>query len=420
MRDIEEIKNKANYCLTCKSAKCIEGCPIHTNIPEFISKIKENRIEEAYNILQENNPLSSICSRVCYQNNQCQRKCIRAIKGESVHIGELEQFVNDWAKENNITYKPVKKANKEKGIFKVAIIGSGPSGLTCGYEMNKQGYDVTIFEKEKELGGILRYGIPDFRLPKHLVNEIIDKLKESGIKFETEKELGLDISIDSLKKEGFNAIFVGIGARNSDTYKLTEKDSNRIYTSKYFLKRYNEKSDKINDLGITVVVGGGNVAIDCARTAIKMGASESYILYRRNKESMPATEEELYSAIKDGVGLIYLTKINTFDEKTRTIGCNKIKIEEGKVIDVPDSNFTMKADNVVFAIGLSPDEKLLNDMNLKVENRILYTNENGMTNIEGVFAGGDVMQKKATVVKAISAGKTAAKGIIEWRKESIG
>lgn len=372
-------------------------------------------MEEAYEILQQNNLLSSICSRVCYQNNQCQGECVRGIKGEPVHIGELEQYVNDWAKENKVTYN--EKKNCKKNGIKVAVIGSGPAGLACANQLNREGFSVTIFEKESELGGILKFGIPDFRLPKYLIDEVAKKLKESGIEFKTDVEFGKDVSIESLKAAGYSAIFLGIGARVSDTYKLTENECQRIYSSKYFLKRYNEKSEKINDLGITVVVGGGNVAIDCARTAIRMGAREAYILYRRNKESMPASEEELLAAIKEGVGLIYLTKINSFDETKREIKCNKIKIEAGKVVDIPDSNFTMKADNIVFAIGLHPDEELLESMNFKLDKKLVITDENGMTNVDGVFAGGDVMQNKATVVKAVDAGKTAAKGIIEWRNK---
>lgn len=423
MQNIEEIKIKASYCLNCKHRPCMNGCPIRTRIPEFIAKIKEEKLEEAYQILQDNNLFSSICSRVCYQNNQCQGSCVRGIKGEPVHIGELEQFVNDWAKKNNIIHKKeiikenenLKEQLKEK---KVAIIGSGPAGLACANELNKHGFSVTVFEKEKELGGILRYGIPDFRLEKKLIDEITDKLKNHGIAFKTEINFGKDITIDSLEKLGYHAIFIGVGAKVSDTYQLTEKECNRIYTSEHFLKMYNNNV-KVNDLGIVVIVGGGNVAIDCARAALRMGARESYILYRRNKESMPASEEELLASIKEGVGLIYLTKINTFDEEKREIGCNKIKIEDGKVVDIPNSKFIMKADQVVFAIGLYPDEEMLKNMNLQIENRLLYTDENGMTNIEGIFAGGDIMQKKATVVKAIETGKNAANGIIKWmRKEN--
>ena len=252
MRDIEEIKLKAKYCLNCKTKPCVAGCPVSTHIPEFISKIKEDKIEEAYKILQNNNILSDVCCKVCYQKEQCEGKCVRGIKGDSVHIGELEEFVNDWAKENNIkTSVNIKKNNGQN----IAVIGSGPSGLACAYEMALEGYNVTVFEKEEELGGILRYGIPDFRLSKKRIDDITNKLKDMGIEFKTKLEFGLDFDLESLKKDGYVAIFIGIGARNSDTYKLTEAKCDRIYTSKYFLKRYNEKSNKIKDLGITVIVG---------------------------------------------------------------------------------------------------------------------------------------------------------------------
>lgn len=300
---IDEIKEKAKYCLNCKTKPCTQGCPMNTHIPEFIEKIKNDDIEKAYEILNENNIFSHICSIICPQEEQCEGSCIRGIKQEPTKIGELEKFVNEWAEENNITLK--NKEISEERKEKIAVIGSGPAGIECAYELRKNGYQVVVFEKENQLGGILKYGIPDFRLDKRYVEKIIENLKNMGVKFQRGKWLGKDLHIEELKKE-FDAVFVGIGAEIPSKYDLGDFDN--IYDSDYFLKAYNNKKF-IDNLGDVIIIGGGNVAMDCSRAAIHMGADSSSILYRRDIEHMPAREIELKEAVEDGVKPVFTTRV---------------------------------------------------------------------------------------------------------------
>ena len=416
MENIDNILEKASKCLNCKNAMCRKGCPIATNIPRFISKIKENNFEEAYYILQENNIMSEICSTVCPVENQCMGSCIKRIKDKPIEINYLEKFINNWAKENNIKYEPKLEPLKNK---KVAVVGAGPAGLACAVELRKAGIDVTIFEKEDRCGGILEYGIPDFRLSKNLVENLIDKVKSFGINIKTGIKFGKDISIESLKKEGYKQIFLGIGAQKQSTYKLTDIETKDIFESDYFLKKYN-KGEKIENLGVTVVIGGGNVAFDSARTAIRMGAKEVYIIYRRNEELMPARKIELQEAIDDGVKVIFQTKVTGAKvEKGRIkeVECIKTKIENEKAVDIEASEYTMNANTVIFAIGAKINEKLFEEMGIKTEYGLVCVNENYMTNIEGVYAGGDTVETKSSVCRAIATGKKAAKAILE-RKDS--
>ena len=411
MESIEKIKQKANYCLGCKTKPCSKGCPIGTQIPEFISKIKENKIEEAYKILRENNIFSHICSLICPQEEQCEGSCVRGIKQEPTQIGKLEQFVNEWAIENNIKLEKLQVNNEKKG--KVAIIGSGPAGLECAYEIRKAGYQVTVFEKEKELGGILTYGIPDFRLEKKYILQIIELLKDSGIEFKTEKILGENLHIQELKKE-YDAIFLGIGAETQSKYDLGEYDN--IYDSDYFLKSYNNKN-YIKNLGDVVVIGGGNVAMDCSRAALKMGAKSSSILYRRDIEHMPAREIELKEAIEYGVKPIFTTRVITAqgeNKKINSVKCIQTKIIDGKAFDITNTEFNYKADSIVFAIGLKPNKKVLEKEKLAYnENGLIEVDENCQTSIERVFAGGDLSESKSTVCRAIASSKKAANEIIK-------
>jgi len=412
MDDLEEIKKSASWCLNCKKPMCKTGCPIQTKIPEFINKIKEEKFEEAYIILQQNNIMSEICSMVCPTENQCMGKCIRGIKSEPVKINELEKFVNDWAKLNNINYNPEIK-NKKK--VKVAIIGAGPAGLACANELLKEGFDVTIFEKEEKLGGLLEYGIPDFRLPRTAMEKVASKIKNMGLKIETGKALGRDFYIEDLKKDDYKYIFLAIGAGVSNTYKLANEKSNNIYESDEFLRKYNN-NEKIENLGDVVVIGGGNVAIDSARAAVKMGAKSVTIAYRRNEKLMPARKIEIEDAKKDGVNILYLTKVisaNIKEEKIKEITCTKTKIEDNKVVDVGNSEFKIKANSIIFAIGLKPDAKLLEGNGIAMDGNMIKIDENYMTNIEGVFAGGDLVETKSTVCRAIATGKKVAKAIIE-------
>ena len=299
MENIADIKEKAKYCLNCKLKPCSKGCPMNTNIPEFIEKIKEENFEEAYYILKENNIFSHICSIICPQEDQCEGSCVRGIKSTPTSIGKLEQFVNEWAIENKLQNKKIEI--KQERNEKIAVIGSGPAGIECAYELRKNGYQVTIFEKENDFGGILTYGIPDFRLSKKHVNEIIEMLQKLGVKFELGKELGKNLHIEDLKKE-YDAIFLGIGAEVPSKYDLG--DFEQIYDSDYFLKMYNNNK-KIENLGNVVVIGGGNVAMDCSRAAVRMGAESVSILYRRDAENMPARKIELEEAIEDGVKPVF-------------------------------------------------------------------------------------------------------------------
>jgi len=417
MNDLEDIKNSANLCLNCKNPMCKKGCPIETNIPEFISKIKENKFEEAYKILQENNIMSEICSTVCPTENQCMGKCIRGIKTEPIKINKLEKFVNNWAEVNGIEHGI---EIKEKNDIKVAIVGSGPAGIACATELLKEGFEVTIFEKEEKIGGLLEYGIPDFRLPRKTLKKVIEKLIKMGLKLELGKALGKDFSIKDLK-EKFKYIFLAIGAGISNTYKLTDEASDNIFIADEFLKSFNNH-EEIKNLGNVVVIGGGNVAIDSARAAIRMGATSVTIAYRRNEELMPARKIEIEDAINDGVNIIYLTKVisaNLENGKIKGITCIKTKIENNKVIDIENSEFVLEADSIIFAIGLIPDTRLLEQNGITIENKMVKVDENYMTNIEDVFAGGDLVETKSTVCRAIATGKKVSKAIIEKTKNIV-
>lgn len=412
MEEIEEIKLKANWCLGCKNKPCSNGCPMKTNIPEFISKIKENKLEEAYNILIQNNIFSHVCSLVCPQEKQCEGSCIRGIKSTPTEIGKLEAFVNEWAMKNNIKPKIEREEKRDK---KVAIVGGGPAGLSCSYELAKSGVKSVVFEKEEVLGGILSYGIPDFRLDKKIIDRIIEILKDLGVEFRLGQELGKNISIKELKKE-FDYVFIGIGAELSTTYKLTDEKIGNVYNSDEFLRHYNF-NDYIKDLGNVVVIGGGNVAMDCARASVKMGANKTSILYRRDKAHMPARNQELKDAIEDGVIWKELTRVNNAnikDKKMVSVHCNKTEIIDGKAVDVEGEEFDYDADTVVFAIGLKPNRELLEKEGLKLtEWGTILVDEKNETSIENVYSGGDVTDNKSVVCKALASGKKAANSIIE-------
>lgn len=413
MRDIEEIKELAKWCLNCKMKPCSKnGCPIQTDIPEFIEKIKASEYEEAYKILLDNNAFSHVCSLVCPQEEQCEGSCIRGVKQTPTKIGELEKFINEWAIENHIEYRIT---NSEKKGKRVAIIGSGPAGMECSIELLKNGYDVTIFEKDKMPGGILWYGIPDFRLPKQIVKNIIQKIENRGATIKTGIEFGKDITIESLKKD-FDAIFLAIGATSSMTYELANEKLENVYQSDIFLKAYNEDRF-LKNLGKVVVIGGGNVAMDVSRVATKMGAETVKILYRRDKEHMPARKIELEEAIEDGVEFVPLTKVisaNLEEKKIVSVNCIKTKIMDGKAVDVDNTMFVVEANTVVFAIGQKPERALLEKENVKLNDwGMIEVDENGMTNLENVYAGGDATESKSTVCRALAAGKKAAKGIIK-------
>lgn len=414
MNTMQEILEEAKQCLNCKNPLCRKGCPMQTRIPDFINAIKNENLQEAYNILQENNIMSDICSNVCPHEEYCMGHCVKGIKGSPVKVSVLEKYVNLWARENNIEYLPNKE--KQNGI-KAAIIGSGPAGIECSVELAKKGYEVTIFEKEKEIGGLLTYGIPGFRLPRNITENLTKRIKNMGIEIRTEIELGKNISIKELKDQGYKAIFIGIGADIPSTYTLSDNKCEKIYKSNYILKEYNAKKI-VENLGDVIVIGGGNVATDSARAAIRMGAKSSTIVYRRDKGKMPARQIELDEAIEDGVNIIYNTKVLSADIKNGEISkvnCIKTDTSTDKVLDLENSEFSINADSIIFAIGLKPDKKLIENEGIQLsENGLIKIDDNYMTNIEGVFAGGDVSQSKATVCMAISAGKNAAESMDEY------
>ena len=408
---MKSLSECANYCLNCKLKPCsVKGCPMQTKIPEFIMEVKNENYENAYKILQENNIFSYICSLICPQEEQCEGSCIRGIKSEPTNIGILEKFVNEWAIENKIEYKFSKK---EKNGKKVAVIGSGPAGLECSLELLKNGFDVDIYEKDNTPGGILIYGIPDFRLSKKHVNEIIEMLQKLGVKFELGKELGKNLHIEDLKKE-YDAIFLGIGAEVPSKYDLG--DFEQIYDADYFLKMYNNNK-KIENLGNVVVIGGGNVAMDCSRAAVRMGAESVSILYRRDAENMPARKIELEEAIEDGVKPVFTTRVIKAEGKNRKIEklqCIKTQVIDGKAIDLPDGEFEYKADTVVFAIGLKPNKDILEKEKLEYNERgLISINDKCETNIEKVYAGGDLSEAKSTVCRALGSSRKAAQAIME-------
>lgn len=412
---MKSVSECANYCLNCKLKPCsLKGCPMQTKIPEFIMEVKNENYEEAYKLLQENNVFSHICSIVCPQEEQCEGSCIRGIKSEPTNIGILEKFVNEWAIENKIEYKINK--NKSNGK-KVAVIGSGPAGLECSIELLKAGFEVDIFEKDETPGGILIYGIPDFRLSKDIVRDIVDKIKYLGGKFYNNRALGIDFDIKELSQK-YDAVFIGIGATKSSKYKLTDEEMADIYDSDIFLRAYRENKYP-KDLGTVVVIGGGNVAMDCSRVAVRMGAKNVKILYRRDRQHMPAREIELEEAIQDGAQFKELTRVescNIENGKIVSVNCVKTEIIDGKAIDKnPIETFIEKANTIVFAIGLKPDKNLILENGIELDDwGYIKIDENGKTNLENVFAGGDNTESKSTVCRALAAGKKAANGIMKY------
>jgi len=412
MESKDDVILKANYCLNCPTKPCsTKGCPIGTKIPEFIQKIKENNNGEAYTILADNNICSHICSIVCPQEKQCEGSCVRGIKSTPTEIGKLERYVNEWADENKIVYDYEIKPSNGKSV---AIIGSGPAGISCAFELLKEGFKVDMYEKDEMLGGILYYGIPDFRLEKSYVEEVFGKLNKLGLNTYTKKELGKDIELEELE-EKYDAIFIAFGASKPMMYSLGE-ESKDIFDPNTFIRHYSEKN-YLTNLGKVAIIGGGNVAMDAARVAAKMGAKEVKILYRRDRAHMPASQKELDDAIyEDGVIFKELVRVdsgNFKDGKLESLNCVRTKIVDGKAVDDTET-FIEEADQVVFAIGLKPDIDFIKSFNIELDDwNYIKTNEDSETNIGNVFAGGDCVDNRATVCVAILGGKKAAKGIIK-------
>ena len=427
----EEAMEEATRCINCKNAKCVQGCPVAINIPGFIKEVKEGNIEEAYKIIGESSALPAICGRVCPQESQCEGKCIRGIKGEPVSIGKLERFVADYALEHDI--KPV-GAEKTNG-HKVAVIGSGPAGLTCAGDLAKLGYEVTVFEALHELGGVLVYGIPEFRLPKQkVVAKEIEKVKELGVKFETNVVIGKSTTIDQLiEEEGFEAVFIGSGAGLPKFMGIPGENENGVFSANEYLTRSNlmKAFDESYDTPIAAgtkvaVIGGGNVAMDAARTALRLGA-EVHIVYRRSEEELPARVEEVHHAKEEGIIFDLLTnpKEILVDENGWVKGMVCVKMELGepdasgrrRPVEVEGSEFAMDLDTVIMSLGTSPNPLISSTTEGLEVNKwkcIVAEEENGKTTKEGVYAGGDAVTGAATVILAMGAGKAGAKGIHEY------
>ena len=427
----EEAQEEATRCLNCKNAKCVQGCPVSINIPEFIHNVKEGNFEEAYKVIGKSSALPAVCGRVCPQETQCEGQCIRGIKGEAISIGKLERFVADWARENNVSPEmPTEKKGK-----KVAVIGSGPSGLTCAGDLAKMGYDVTIFEALHEAGGVLVYGIPEFRLPKKtVVASEIENVKKLGVKIETNVVIGKSMTIDQLiNEEDFDAVFIGSGAGLPRFMGIPGENANEVFSANEYLTRSNLMKAFREDYDTPIarfkkvaVVGGGNVAMDAARTALRLGA-EVHIVYRRSEEELPARAEEVHHAKEEGIIFDLLTNPTEVltDDKGNVTGIKCVKMELGepddsgrrKPVEVPDSEFVMDLDAVIMSLGTSPNPLISSTTKgLEINKRkcIVAEEANGQTSKEGVYAGGDAVTGAATVILAMGAGKAAAKGIDEY------
>ena len=421
--------SEAERCLHCKNKPCVSGCPVMVNIPEFIAKVKEKDYEGAYEIIAETSSLPAVCGRVCPQETQCEKHCIRGIKGEPVGIGRLERFVADY--HNAHCDKPVVKpvSNGKK----VAVIGSGPAGLTCAGDLAKKGYEVTVFEALHLAGGVLSYGIPEFRLPKTIVAKEIESLGKLGVKVETDMVIGKVLSINELIQEyGFKAVFVGSGAGLPKFMNIPGENLNGVYSANEFLTRINlmkaykdESSTPIKHGKKVVVVGGGNVAMDAARCAKRLGA-DVHIVYRRTLNELPARKEEVEHAMEEGITFTLLTnpvKINGDDKRwVNSVTCVKMQLSEpdasgrARPVVIEGSEFDIEADVVIMALGTSPNPLIKSTTDgLEVNNHGgIITDENGKTSVTAVYAGGDAVTGAATVILAMGAGKTAAKAIDEF------
>ena len=427
----DEAVAEAQRCLNCKNAHCVQGCPVPINIPGFVEKVKEGDFAAAYQVISESSALPAVCGRVCPQESQCEGKCIRGIKGEAVSIGKLERFVADWARENNI--RPVGAAEK-KGK-KVAVIGSGPAGLTCAGDLAKMGYDVTIFEALHEAGGVLVYGIPEFRLPKeNVVKKEIENVLSLGVKIETNVIVGKSVTIDELlNEEGYSAVFIGSGAGLPKFMGIPGENANGVFSANEYLTRSNlmkafqaDSATPIMESKKVAVVGGGNVAMDAARTALRLGA-EVHIVYRRSEEELPARVEEVHHAKQEGIIFDLLTNPVEIleDEKGWVKGMKCVRMELGepdasgrrRPVEIPGSEFTLELDTVIMALGTSPNPLISSTTEgLETNKRkcIVASEENGQTSKAAVFAGGDAVTGAATVILAMGAGKAGAKGIDEY------
>lgn len=433
---------EALRCLGCKNMPCVSGCPVNVRIPEFIAKIKECDFEGAYEIISSSSSLPAVCGRVCPQEVQCEAKCVRGIKGEPVGIGRLERFVADWhnAKSDTPPTQTVKNGHK------VAVVGSGPSGLTCAGDLAKLGYDVTVFEALHVAGGVLVYGIPEFRLPKQIVQKEVDNLKAMGVEIMTNMIIGKTLTVDELFEMGYEAVYIASGAGLPNFMGIPGESYKGVYSANEFLTRsnlmkaYKDNPDTpIMKGGRVAVVGGGNVAMDAARTALRLGAEKVYVVYRRSENELPARKEEVEHAMEEGVEFLFLTapteilgyenKENKRDAKNGFVTgmrCVKMALTEPEendtrgrrgVVAVPGSDFTVELDTVIMSIGTSPNPLIKQTTSgLEVNRRggIIVEDSTGKTSRDAVYAGGDAVTGAATVISAMGAGKIAAKAIDEF------
>ncbi len=428
-----EAVEEANRCIGCKNAKCITGCPVSIDIPGFIAKVKEGDFKSAAEVIAKYSALPAVCGRVCPQENQCEGVCIRGIKGDPVSIGKLERFVADWSRENNIDLSQTEAKNGKK----VAVIGAGPAGLTCAGDLAKKGYDVTVFEALHRPGGVLEYGIPEFRLPKEkVVKTEVENIKKLGVKIETNVIVGRTVTIDQLfDDEKFDAVFIGSGAGLPKFMGIPGENANGVLSANEFLTRvnlmkaYDDEYDTPVKIGKKVaVVGGGNVAMDAARTALRLG-SESHIVYRRGTEQLPARVEEVHHAIEEGVIFDTLTNPTEIlvDENGWVKGMKCVKMELGEPdesgrrspVVIQGSEFTIDVDTVIMSLGTSPNPLISSTtkgLDVNKKRCIVAEEETGLTSREAVYAGGDAVTGAATVILAMGAGKKAAKAIDEYLK----
>ena len=429
--NMEEAMEEASRCINCKNAKCIQGCPVSINIPAFVKAVKEGKITEAADIIAESSALPAICGRVCPQETQCEGKCIRGIKGDPISIGKLERFVADYSREHGYVPKKPETTNGKK----VAIIGSGPAGLTCAGDLAKLGYEVTIFEALHEPGGVLTYGIPEFRLPKdEVVQKEIDNVRKLGVKIECNVVIGKSVTIDQLmEEEGFEAVFIGSGAGLPKFMGSPGENAVGVFSANEFLTRNNLMKAFRDDYDTPIfrgtkvaVVGGGNVAMDAARTALRLG-STTYIVYRRSEAELPARVEEVHHAKEEGIIFHLLTNPTEIleDEKGWVKGMKCVRMELGepdasgrrRPVVIPNSEFTLDVDTVIMALGTSPNPLISSTTEGLEINKwkcIVAEETNGQTSKNGVFAGGDAVTGAATVILAMEAGKAGAKGIHEY------
>lgn len=417
----DNIKQKAEYCLNCKNPQCRTGCPLGNNIPAFIQKVKEDNLEEAYKILCETTAIPAICGRICPHQKQCQGKCIRGIKSEPVSIGEIEAYVGDWALNNTNSLLNCCKDIQEKNK-KVAVIGGGPSGLTAAVFLRKNGYKVTIYEKQKDLGGILKRGIPEFRLSNEIVEKTIEQILALGIDVQCEKELGKNLYLVDLKKE-YDAIYLSIGANIPRKMAIEGEELEGVYGGNSLLENQNHP-DYTNKK--VAIIGGGNVAMDCARTIKRMGAEQVVVIYRRSKAEMPAESKEISDAKKEGVEFLFLNNIVKIlgTNKVEKIECIKTELvqKEGETrkspVNIENSNYILNVDYVVMAVGGEVDKDLIEKCNISTTTKkYVQVNENNQTSDEKVFAGGDVVGQNSTVAWAASDGKNVASKIIKFLEE---